>query len=83
MTKAQIIKVQLKNSSKKLRKDIREEQSIFEVDSKTIIPLFNVLHLFKGIINNVLKHQVSFIEDGVTKNAKCLFRKFEVNTKNY
>lgn len=42
----------------------------FEVDDSTIIPLYDVPHLFKGLRNNLLKYDLCFLEDGKKKLAK-------------
>lgn len=52
------------------RRNIQFLGSHFEIDSRNIIPLFDVPHLFKGIRNNLLKHQATFVEDGITRRAK-------------
>lgn len=40
------------------RRNIQFLGSHFEIDSRNIIPLFDVPHLFKGIRNNLLKHDL-------------------------
>lgn len=43
---------------------------VFEVDNKKIIPLYDPPHLLKGLRNNLLKKDISFITNGTRKIAR-------------
>lgn len=55
---------------KYFRMGIDRTEQTFEIDDTTIIPLYDVPHLFKGIRNNFLKYDIHFIENGQQKIAK-------------
>lgn len=53
-----------------LRKNKDFKNSIFEVDGKQIIPLYDIPHLLKGMRNNLMTKDLKFTLNGEVKVAK-------------
>lgn len=52
------------------RRNIEFNNSVFEIEGKEIIPLYDVPHLLKGMRNNLLTKNLKFTMDGEVKVAK-------------
>lgn len=69
------IKTLIAETQKNIQEDMVCTDSIFEILNMTIIPLFDVPHLMKGVRNNFLKNDLCFEIDSEKKVVKdvCVY----------